>query len=57
MGERYFISGVQLRMIQALNKHDPVRVKNIVDVIIEKQHIGNTHDLKVLQKQIKKVKK
>lgn len=40
MGERYFITGVQLGMLIAIP--DKEERKKIVDEIIDKQFIGNT---------------
>ena len=48
MGERYWISGVQLGMLKAFSQmNDPDKdqdMDNIIDKVIEEQFIGNTKD-------------
>jgi len=46
MGERYWISGVQLGMLIAIPNEE--ERKKVVDEIIDKQFIGNTETYKKL---------
>lgn len=48
MGERYWITGVQLGMLIAFaDIKEPKETKRLIHNIIDKQFIGNTNDLKV----------
>ena len=51
MGERYWITGVQLGMLQELPEKE-LRSK-LVEKIIDKQFIGNTNTLKKILKGVK----
>lgn len=53
MGERYWITGVQLGMLKAfaqMNYPEKEHIEKIIDEIIDNQFMGNTNDSKVTER-------